>query len=52
MTIYLFMCLNDVLGDTYFTDEEDVKMLVEKANKEYGEDCGDFWYKTLTANKE
>ena len=45
MKIYLFMCLNDVLGDTYFTDEEQVKKLVDEANEEYG---GDFWYKTLT----
>jgi hypothetical protein len=47
MKIYLFMSLNDVLGDTYYTNEEEVKRLVEDANKEYG---GDFWYKTLEKN--
>lgn len=49
MKIYLFMCLNDVLGETYYTDEEQVKKLVDEANEEYG---GDFWYMTLEQNEE
>lgn len=46
--IYLFMNLNEVLGDTYYTDVEEVKKLVDEANAEYG---GDFWYKTVTPNR-
>lgn len=45
MKIYLFMCLNSIIGDRYYVNEEDVKKLVKKANTEY--DCGDFWYQTL-----
>lgn len=48
MVIYLFMCLNDVIGDTYYTSEDEVKQLVEEANNKY---FGDFWYKTLTMNE-
>lgn len=39
------MNLNDVIGDEYYTDEEEVAKRVEKCNKIVG---GDFWYKTLT----
>lgn len=45
MKIYLLMCLNDVIGDVYYTDIEVVKSLVEKANDLAG---GDFWYKEMT----
>lgn len=44
MKIYLFMCLNEVVDDVYYTDEEIVKDLVEQANKING---GDFWYKEM-----
>lgn len=47
MKIYLLMCLNDVIGDTYYTDEEEIKRLVEEGNAKMG---GDVWYKTLTEN--
>jgi hypothetical protein len=49
MKIYLFMCLNDVIGDRYYTNEDEVKKLVEEANEKHG---GDFWCKTLTSNEE
>lgn len=48
MKIYLFMCLNDVIGETYYTDEDEVKRLVEEANINFG---GDFGYMTLTKNQ-
>lgn len=47
--IYLFMNLNDVIGDTYYTDEEEVKKIVEESNEKY---VGDFWYKTLERKGE
>lgn len=49
MKIYLFMCLNDVIGDVYYTNEEEVKKLIKEANELYGE--GDFWCKTLEKNE-
>lgn len=49
MKIYLFMSLNDVVGDRYYTDKDEVEKLVEEANKEHG---GDFWYKTLSGDGE
>lgn len=49
MKIYLLMHLNEVIGDRYFTNEEDIKKLVEEINSKQG---GEFWYKTLTNNVE
>ncbi len=46
MKVYLFMCLDNIIGDKYYTNEEDVKKLVEKANADC--ECGDFWYQSLT----
>lgn len=48
LKIYLLMCLNDVIGDNYYTDESEVKKLVDEANAYVG--GGDFWYKSLTKN--
>ena len=49
--IFLFMCLNDVAENEYYTDEEEVAKQVEEANRIMGQDgdfeCGDFWYMTL-----
>lgn len=50
MKIYIIMCLNDIIGDTYYTDEEVVSKRVESIKEVAGN--GDFWYKTLTGNKE
>lgn len=52
MEIYLFMCLNDVIGKKYYTDKAEVEKLVKKENARYGEYCGDFWCNTLTEYKE
>ena len=52
MKIYLFMCLNDVIGDTYYTDKEEVEKLVKMTNAEYGKNCRDFWYKELINNAD
>lgn len=45
--VYVFMCLNDIVSDTFCTDENEIKRLVEEANEEHG---GDFWYKELVRN--
>lgn len=46
MKIYLFMCLNDVVGDTYYTDKKEVEKLVEEAGG------GDFWCKEISENTD
>lgn len=47
--IFLFMCLNDVIGNEYYTDEEEVARQVEAANELVG---GDFWYMTLNKKNQ
>jgi hypothetical protein len=39
------MCLGDVVGSEYYTDESEAARIVEELNNEYG---GDFGYKKLT----
>ena len=41
------MCLSEVVGDVYYIDEEEANKEAKKANNHYGDDCGDFWVKTL-----
>lgn len=45
--IYLVMCLNDVIGNEYYTKEEEAAKKVEEILLVTGA-YGDFWYKTLT----
>jgi len=44
------MCLNDIVGDGYYTSEDEVIKLVGEANEKSG--GGDFWYKTLESNSK
>lgn len=37
--IYIFMHLNEIVSDIFYTDEDEIKKLVEEANSEHG---GDF----------
>lgn len=42
--IYLVMCLNDVVGEVFYTDKTLAEREVNLLNEKYG---GDFWVKSL-----
>lgn len=50
MKVYLLMCLNDVIGDTGYTNEDTAKKLVDEANEETK--SNDFWYQTIFVVEE
>lgn len=45
------MCLGELVGSDYYTDETVAIEKVKEANGIYGEDCIDFWYKELNKNQ-
>lgn len=52
MKIYILMCLNDVIGNEYYTDEDAIVKKVDEMNASYEGGYGDIGYMTLTKREE